>query len=352
MKINIDNIIIKNKLKNKIFLLILIFILLLMFFISINLGKAKIGINEVIKILYAKLTFNNVMLYYLDNVKVTIIWEIRLPRILTAIIVGAGLAFSGIIFQALLINPLASPYTTGTSSGAALGAVIALYINLFIPGFKLPITVFAFIGALFALSIVIIITRYKGELSSIDLIIAGLIISLILQAIIIFIKCLSEESIQEILFWLMGSLAAKSWNQIFFIFLIITICIIICMIYSRDINIMCLGDKEAKIMGINSNRLRIILLICVSLITAVCVSVSGIIGFIGLIIPHWIRFFIGSDNKKTLPFSLLSGAVLLLFIDSASRIILNFDIPIGIITTTLGGLFFIYIFIKEKKAIY
>ena len=203
MKINIDNIIIKNKLKNKIFLLILIFILLLMFFISINLGKAKIGINEVIKILYAKLTFNNVMLYYLDNVKVTIIWEIRLPRILTAIIVGAGLAFSGIIFQALLINPLASPYTTGTSSGAALGAVIALYINLFIPGFKLPITVFAFIGALFALSIVII-TRYKGQLSSIDLIIAGLIISLILQAIIIFIKCLSEESIQEILFWLMG----------------------------------------------------------------------------------------------------------------------------------------------------
>ena len=349
----INNILIKNKIKNKIILILMIIILLLMIFISINLGKAKIEINEIIQILYAKLTLNNLMLKNIDNTKITIVWDIRLPRIIAAIIIGAGLAFSGAVFQALLINPLASSYTTGTSSGALFGVVITLYINLFIPGFKLPITVFAFIGTLLTLALVIIITNYKGELSSINLIIAGFIINIILQAIIIFIKILSEESIQEILFLIMGNLTAKTWNQILFSFLIITACVIICLIYSEDINIMCLSDdKEAKFMGINASRLRIILLICASLIIATCVSISGIIGFVGLIIPHWLRYLIGTDNKKVLPFSLLLGGIFLLFIDSLIRILLNFEIPVGIITTTFGGLFFIYIFIKDKKTIY
>jgi iron complex transport system permease protein len=352
MRMNILEIFRKRKTTNKIVLFFLIIILVLLFFLSINLGKAVIDITNITKILLAKILFNDKILKEISDTEKTIILDIRLPRILTAIIVGAGLAISGTIFQSLLMNPLADSYTLGISGGAAFGAVIALYINIFIPGFKLSVTMFAFLGAFLTLGLVILIARGKSFMSSANLIIAGIIVSSIFQAAICFIKNLSGESVQEIIFWLMGSISAKSWSHVILSFLVITICTIICFFYSEDLNIMCMGDKEAKSLGINTNRIRIILLICASLITAVCVSISGIIGFIGLIVPHLLRFLIGSDNKIILPFSLLLGAIILLSADTVVRALLNIEIPIGVITTFIGGPFFIYIFIRKNKNIY
>lgn len=352
MKANNNRVFENKKLKNKIILSVLIFTLILMFFMSINLGKAETNIKEVIKILYAKITAHDEILNNISSTKTTIIWDIRLPRILTAIIVGGGLAVSGAVLQAILMNPLADSYTIGISSGAAFGATIALYINFFISGIKLPVIVFAFIGAFFALGLAIFITHEKEHVPSVNLIIAGLVMSLFFQAAISFLKSLSGENIQEILFWLMGSLAAKSWSYLIFSFLLITVCVAVFLFYSDDINIMYLGDKEAISLGINTFRLRIILLVCVLLITAVCVSIAGIIGFIGLIIPHLLRFLIGSNNKSILPFSILLGGIFLLFADTAMRLLINNEIPIGIITTIFGGPFFIYVFIKNNKTIY
>ncbi len=352
MKRNIIEIFKKKKITNKIVLLSLIMILILLFFISINLGKAVIDIKNINKILLAKILFNDKILNEISDTEETIILDIRLPRILTAIIVGAGLAISGAIFQSLLMNPLADSYTMGISSGAAFGAVIALYINIFIPGFKLSVTMFAFLGAFLTLGLVILIARGRGYLSSANLVIAGIIVSSIFQAAISFVKSASGESVQEIVFWLMGSLAAKSWSHVILSLILITTCTIICIFYSEDLNIMSLGDNEAKSLGINTNRVRTILLICASLITAVCVSIAGIIGFIGLIVPHILRFLVGSDNKIILPFSLILGAILLLSADTTARALMNIEIPIGVITTFFGGPFFIYIFIRRNKSIY
>ncbi len=343
----------KEKLKkNKIILSILFFTLILLFFISINLGKADINFNEVIKILYAKITAKIKILDNISNAKITIIWDIRLPRILTAIIVGGGLAISGAVLQAVLMNPLADSFTIGISSGAAFGSTIALFLNLFISGFKLPVIVFAFFGAFLTFGLAIVIAREKEHISSVNLIITGLIMSVIFQAAISFIKSLSGESIQETLFWLMGSLTAKNWDYLVLSFLLITVCVVVFLIYSKDINIMCLGNKEATSLGINTFRLRIMLLVCVLLVTAACVSISGVIGFIGLFIPHFLRFFIGSNNKNILPFSILSGAIFLLFIDTIMRLLINIDISTGVITIFLGGPFFVYLFIKNNRTIY
>lgn len=342
----------KEKLKNKIILTILFFVLILLFFISINLGKADIDFIEVIKILYAKITFHNKILNNISNTKITIIWDIRLPRILTAIIVGGGLAISGAVLQVVLMNPLADSYTIGISSGAAFGATIALYLNLFISRFKLPVIVFAFFGALLIFAIIMIIVKDKEYFPSVNLIITGLIMSVIFQAAISFIKSLSGNSIQEILFLLMGSLTAKSWGYLILTFLLITVCVIIFFVFSEDINIMYLGNKEAISLGINTFRLRIILLVCVLLVTSACVSISGIIGFIGLIIPHLLRKLIGSNNKTIFPFSILLGAIFLLFIDTIIRLLINIEIPVGIITIFFGGPFFIYILVKNNRTIY
>lgn len=352
MRTNVIEIFRKKKITYTVVLFLLITILILLFILSINLGKAVIDITNINKILLAKIFFNEKILKEVSDTEKTIIFDIRLPRILTAIIVGAGLAISGTIFQSLLMNPLADSYTMGISSGAAFGAVIALYINIFIPGFKLSVTMFAFIGAFLTLGLVILIARGKGFVSSANLIIAGIIVSSIFQAAISLVKSLSGDSVQEIVFWLMGSISAKSWSHVILSFLVITICTIICFFYSEDLNIMCLGDKEAKSLGINTNRIRTILLICASLITAVCVSISGIIGFIGLIVPHILRFLVGSDNKIILPFSLLLGAIILLSADTTVRALMNIEIPIGVVTTFIGGPFFIYIFIRKNKSIY
>ncbi|QEK12822.1 iron ABC transporter permease [Crassaminicella thermophila] len=327
-------------------------LLIITFFSSVNFGRADIGAFDVVKIIFGKITGKEEVYASIKESYSAIVWNIRLPRVLTAIIVGSGLAVSGAVFQSLLMNPLADSYTMGVSSGAAFGATIAIYINIFLDGFNLSITFCAFIGAFLTLGIVVAIAKVKGILSSSNLIIAGIIVSSILSAGIKFLKSLAGENVSAIINWLMGSLSARSWEHVFISFPIIILCMIVCIYFSEDLNILCLGDKEAKALGIDTQNLRRIFLICGSLITAVCVSVSGIISFIGLIVPHMLRFAIGSDNRTLIPLTALLGGELLLVADTAARTLMNIEIPVGVLTTLLGGPFFIYIFITRNKSLY
>ncbi len=313
--------------------------------LSTGLGYIRIPATEIIQIIMAHIKGTTPI--GSNPIFPVVIMDIRLPRILTAVIVGGGLAVAGVIFQAILLNPLADPYTLGVSSGAAFGASLALIANLTILGnFSVPL--FAFIGALGAIAAVLYLASSDGHYSSNTLILAGVIVAAILAAGIGFIKYLADEQVSVIIFWLMGSFASKTWSDVGITFIFTFVTLLIAMYYSRDLNIMALGLRSASSLGVNTVRTRKILIITASLVTAICVSVSGIIGFIGLIIPHLMRFISGPDNRRLLPISFLAGALLLLGADTVSRAVLPTEVPVGILTSLIGGPFFCYIFRRKQ----
>ncbi|OPX37118.1 MAG: iron ABC transporter permease [Desulfobacteraceae bacterium 4484_190.2] len=322
-------------------------LLLACIILSTGMGYIKISPLQVIKVVISRITGTSDLLQGMDSVFPYVIMDVRLPRILTSAIVGAGLSVAGVIFQGILLNPLADPYTLGISAGAAFGASIALLLDvMFIGCYTVPL--FAFIGAVLTLLAVMFISSSGGQTSSNNLILSGIIVAAILSAGISFIKYVADEQVSIIIFWLMGSFGSKSWTDVFLILLFVLTGFVICLFFARDLNIMTLGDRSAGSLGIETNRLRIVLLVTASLITAGCVSVSGIIGFVGLVIPHLMRFFVGPDNRKLLPASALVGAILLLCADTITRAVLPTEIPIGVLTALIGGPFFCYIFRKRR----
>lgn len=319
--------------------------------LSIHSGRADIGIVTIVKIMLGKAASQGALLANLKPSSVAIVWDIRLPRILIAVLVGSGLAVSGAVFQALLLNPLADSYTIGVSTGAALGAVLSIYLTLFFTDQTLSIMPFAFVGALLTLLLVIKIATRGGYISSSNLVIAGILVSSILSAGISFLKNASGEQVSAIIYWLMGNLAARTWNHVAVSTPFIAFGTLVCTYFAGDLNILCLGEQEARSLGVNIQNVRRIYLVTASLLTAVCVSVSGIIGFIGLIVPHVLRFWLTSDNRTLIPLSALFGGTLLLLADNVSRVFFDVEIPVGVITTLLGGPFFLYVFITRNKAI-
>lgn len=281
-----------------------------------------------------------------------ILLSIRLPRIITGAAVGCGLAVTGAVFQALLMNPLADSYTMGISSGAAFGASIAIYLNIFISAVRLPVTAFAFGGALGTLLLVMAVARVRGHLSPINMVLAGIIVSSILYAAVSFLKSASGEQVGAIVSWLLGSLAARSWRHVLVSVPLVSAGTGLCVFFARDLNILSLGDREARALGLDAEKLRKLFLITCSLVTAACVAVSGIIGFVGLVVPHILRLAVGSDNRVLVPLSALTGSLLLVLADTGARTMLNVEVPVGVLTTLLGGPFFIYVFVKKNRALH
>ncbi len=349
MNVDINSLLTAKYRKAKFIFFILAIILFCCLIISARLGRADIGAIQVLKIIAGKVSGNPQFLQDIMDSQQAIVWDIRLPRILTSILVGSGLAVSGAVFQSLLMNPLADSYTMGVSTGAAFGAALAIYLNLIVQDFTLPITLCAFAGAFLTLGLVVSIAKVKGYINTANLVIAGIIVSTILSAAISLIKSAAGEQVAAIVYWLMGSLAARSWEHVYLGLPFIVLGTLVCIYFSGDLNIMCLGEQEARTLGVDTQKVRRIFLICGSLITAICVSISGIIGFVGLIVPHMLRFLIGSDNRILLPLSAVFGGLLLLLADTAARVLLNVEIPVGVVTTLLGGPFFIYIFVSRKK---
>ncbi len=316
--------------------------------ISTGMGYIKLPAATVIKIIFAKLSGQSALLEGMDSVFPIVVMDVRLPRILSAAIVGAGLAISGVVFQGILLNPLADPYTLGVSAGAAFGASLAILLNIGLLGtYSIPL--FAFIGATVTLMFVIYLSSSSGGLSSNNLILSGIIVAAILSAGISFLKYVADEQVAVIIFWLMGSFGSKTWSNVGLTFVFILIGFLAFMFFARDMNLMSLGKRTASSLGVDTRKVTIILLVTASLVAAICVSVSGIIGFVGLLVPHMMRLVTGPDNRRLVPISLLAGAILLLIADTITRAVLPSEIPIGVLTALIGGPFFCYLFRKHQR---
>ena len=317
--------------------------------ISTGMGYIQLPAVDVIKILMAKLSGQTSLIEGMDNIFPVVVFDVRLPRILSAAIVGAGLAISGVVFQGILLNPLADPYTLGVSAGAAFGASLAILLNIGFMG-TASVPLFAFVGAVGTLLFVMYLSASGGGVSSTNLILSGIIVAAILSAGISFLKYIADEQVSVIIFWLMGSFGSRTWADVGLAFLFVGCGFLIFMFFARDLNLMSLGDRTASSLGVDTKRVTLALLVTASLIAAICVSVSGIIGFVGLLVPHMMRLLTGPDNRRLIPISLLAGAILLLAADTVTRAVLPSEIPIGVLTALIGGPFFCYIFRKQQKA--
>ncbi len=327
---------------------LLFVVLLLAMLISATMGFMKIPAAEVVAVVVRKITgFGTAP----DPVAASIVLDVRLPRIIGAALVGGALAVCGAVFQAILRNPLADPYTLGISSGAAFGASLLIVLQVF--GLVLPATlsipVFAFGGSIATLLIVLALAGSDRRLSSTSLILSGVIVAAILSAAIGFLKFLADEQVGIIIFWLMGSLSGISWTNIALLLPVSCLGLVVCLLFSRELNIMATGERTAATLGIHTARLRWMLLLVCSLMTAISVAVSGIIGFVGLIVPHLLRHLVGPDNRSLILFSFLGGAVLLVVADTLTRAVLPSEVPIGVLTALIGGPVFCVIFKKRQR---
>lgn len=272
----------------------------------------------------------------------TILFAIRLPRIIFAVIVGGALASAGVVFQGLLRNPLADPYILGISSGAAVGALCALLLGV---GFSLGVSGSAFVGALFTIILVYGIARTKTELHSTTLLLAGVIVNAFFAAAIMFlISTASDKSLHNAMFWLMGDLSLAQWPEIGLVGFFLCAGFIIIYVYARYLNLIAVSEETALQLGVEVEQTKIILLLAASLVTGVAVSVSGIIGFVGLMVPHMMRMLLGSDHRLLLPASVLFGGAFLTVADTFARTIMApAELPVGVITALCGAPYFIYL---------
>lgn len=313
-----------------------------------SMGYINIAVRDIIQIVSSSF-FGTELPETIASSHPYVVMDVRLPRILAAFIVGAGLAISGVLYQGILLNPLADPYTLGVSSGAAFGAAIALLANMAFMSFSLPL--FAFVGAIITLIIVIRLSSFQGVISPASLILSGVIVGAILSAGISFIKYLADEQVSAIIFWLMGSFVARTWTDVLALGITLIPTLAIALYYARDLNIIATGSRSAASLGVETTRVRLVLLITASLMTAVCVSSTGIIGFIGLIVPHLMRLVVGPDNRKLIPVCFFAGGLLLLMADTLTRAVLPTEIPIGILTALIGGPVFCIIFRKKQQGL-
>lgn len=280
-----------------------------------------------------------------------IVFMVRMPRIIMASLVGMGLAVVGATFQSLFKNPMADPHILGISSGAALGAALGIVIGLpSIVASLSIVTVFAFIGAIATTILVYYIAQVRGRLTTTHLLLAGSAVSFLMSAMISIIMVFNREDVSKIIFWMMGSFNASSWRNIVIAAPIIIIGTVIIYLFNRDLNLMLIGEDNAKSLGVETEKLKQLMVIVSSMIIAVSVSFSGIIGFVGFLVPHMVRIIFGPSNKILIPFSALGGALFLLLADTLARTIASpAELPVGAVTALIGSPYFIYLLIKMKE---
>lgn len=277
-----------------------------------------------------------------------VVVHIRLSRVALAFITGSGLAVAGVVFQGVLRNPLADPFTLGVSGGAAFGASLAITLGL--AARFVPLTALA--GAGTALTLVLLLGRVGGLLRRETLVLAGVVVAAFLAALISLVKALDEDSVASIVFWIMGSFQNRGWQDMRLLLPGTLLGLIPIIILARELDILALGDTEARQLGLHAERSRFWLLLGASCITASCVAVSGIIGFVGLVVPHLARLLLGSRHVPLLAGSALGGGLLLLWSDVLARSILpnGVELPVGVITALLGGPFFCFLLRRASRA--
>ena len=280
-----------------------------------------------------------------------ILWNIRMPRVVLAGLVGASLALAGAALQGLLKNPLADPYTLGISSGASVGAVATIFFGISLPflgQFTLP--VFSMVGAMITMVIVISFARLVDRTMKMEtFILTGIIFSSFLGSCISLMIALTGEQLREIIGWILGSVSNRGWSYVQMILPFVVIGLVIIWLNRRELNALVYGEEKAHYLGVNVKRSKYFILAGASILTGAAVAVSGAIGFVGLVVPHMVRAIIGTDHRNVLPIAFLNGASLLIICDLVSRIVIApLELPIGVITSFIGAPVFAYIFFKQR----
>ncbi|OZS77672.1 ABC transporter permease [Tetzosporium hominis] len=287
-----------------------------------------------------------------DATATTIVWNIRMPRVFLAALVGAALAVAGAAFQALLKNPLADPYTLGVSSGASVGAVATIFFGISLPVigmYTLPLL--SMIGAIATLLIVVSFARMiDRSLRMETIILTGIITSSFFGAMISLMIALTGEELRQIIGWLLGSVALRTWTHVQMIAPFVVIAGAWLLVRVRDLNALQLGEDRAHHLGVNVSRVKNEVLIAGSMLTGAAVAVSGTIGFVGLVVPHMVRQLFGADNRHVLPLSMINGASLLILCDLVARTIIEpTELPIGVMTAFIGAPVFAWIFFRQRR---
>jgi iron complex transport system permease protein len=320
-------------------------------FLALTVGSVGIPFKTVWQILISHLPFVNLHGDWSATTDM-IITGIRLPRILMAGAVGTALSTAGATYQGLFRNPLADPYLIGVAQGAALGAVAGFVLPWTFNGNYL-IPIMAFAGAVIAVTIVYLIARVGKTLPMTTLILAGVALGALLMSVTDYLTLLSADKVRPILQWFMGNLSGSSWDQLGIITPYVLAGLIVIFMFARPLNVMQLDEEQAQQLGVNVERTKIILLGAATLITAAAVCFVGTIGFVGIIVPHTVRLIWGPDHRLLLPLSAITGAILLILADTASRTLMSpSEIPVGVITAFIGAPFFLLLLRRTKKAVF
>ena len=345
--------------KNLIYLFILLSLLIFVFLISFSSGRYNMSISNVVASVYSGikhgiwwgLSHLGISLKepaFMTGPQDTVIWRVRMPRIFAAILVGSSLSVSGATYQGLFRNPMVSPDILGASAGASVGACIMMLFNMG----PVPVQIAAFSMGIFAVALSYFLSKSigKGSNTVLLLVLCGMTINTLFQAFVSITKYLADtdEQLPAMTYWLMGSLAKVSYKDLTFFLIPFVLGVIPIFSLRWKLNLLSFGEDEAKSMGIDVSTVRIVCIVCATLLTAAVVSIAGTIGWVGLMIPHLVRFIVGPNNKTVIPFSLLTGALFMLIVDNFCRSLLAYEIPLGVLTSLIGAPFFIYILFRTR----
>ena len=295
--------------------------------------------------------FGSVDILSLSETDKYILYNIRLPRVIMCLITGSTLSVCGCAYQAVFKNPLSDPYILGVSSGASLGAALAIVFG--IDFLLLGVTLSAFITALLTVFVIMRLSRVGNRMHTTTLLLAGISMNFLISALISIIVFIDKEDMEKIYFWTMGSFSGINYKDILITFCVSLVGIVVISLYAKRLNILLMGDIQATSLGINVEKTKRTILIISTLMTAAVVSQTGVIGFVGLVVPHIVRLLVGSDNRRIIPFSLLGGMIFMLLADIIARnIAAPSELPIGCITSLIGAPFFIYLLYNAKKKLH
>ena len=317
-------------------------LLLLGIFLSLSLGRYSNDPSKVLDVILSKLGFN----VPVDPAMISVVFNIRLPRVLASVLIGAMLSLSGAVYQSVFRNPLVSPDLLGVSSGAAVGASAAILLGAGL----VTRQILAFAGGMLAVFITSLVPRLLRNRSNVMLVLSGIIVGGFLSSVLAIMKFVAEEQTQlaSIVYWQLGSLASVLGHELIAILPVFLICATVLLLLSWRVNILSFGDLEARTLGVNLRQVRTIVIICASLLTASAVSISGTIGWVGLVIPHLSRLLTGSDNTRSMPVTLLIGAIFMLLIDTLSRTVTTVEIPLSILTGFVGAPLYAILLYKQR----
>lgn len=315
--------------------LIISTLLVIMIVVAISVGSVSVPLDQVIDSIFSG-----------SGGSGGIVRDIRIPRVIMGVLVGANLAVAGVLLQGGMGNPLADPGITGISSGAS---VVVMLVMLYFPGASASIPFYGFIGSMVACMLIYLLA-WKNGISAIRIILAGVAVNAMLGGVTSMISILNSENLTGVLSWLNGNLGKKGWSEVRMLVIYTVIGLVLTIPLSKSCNLLALGDKNAKSLGYSPNVLRILISIVAVFLAGISTAYVGVIGFIGLVVPHIARMIMGTDHKVLIPFSALLGSTMLLLADTLGRTITSpYEIPVGIVMTIIGGPFFLYLLRKDQR---